>query len=556
MGKTDCILIFNITLLPGGGAKQDMNDKTKIGYQDEESSPGLRLLKKGQKGLVRAVFSRLGLIMLLLLFQLFLAFSFVYWLREYLPHFMALSLSFSAFMILYLLNTDTDPSAKITWLLVIALFPALGAPLYCYTRSNLGMRILKKRLSFLMDSTREAIPQDSAVLEELKEDSPGTAALAHYLRRSGCFPVYKHTAVRYFPLGEDKWEELLRQLELAEHFIFMEYFIIDEGLMWGRVLEILAQKAAQGVEVRVMYDGTCEFSTLPTDYPKRLRELGIQCKMFAPMTPFVSTYYNYRDHRKICVIDGHTAFTGGVNLADEYINRRERFGHWKDTAVMLQGEAVKSFTLMFLQMWNVDEKEPDFQQYLDYPCRPRREAKGYVLPYGDCPLDGDKAGELVYMDILNRARDYVYIMSPYLILDGEMETALKFAAERGVDVRLVLPGIPDKKTPWALAKTHYAALLASGVKIYEYTPGFVHAKVFVSDDKKAVVGTINLDYRSLYHHFECAAYLYRVDCIGDIRADVEKAIARSAQVSPDFMRREKPGLKLLGFLMKALAPLM
>ena len=534
-----------------------MSDKTKkIGYQDEERSPGLRLLKKGQKGLVRAVFSRLGLFVLLLLFQLFLAFAFIYWLREYLPHFVALSLSFSAFMSLYLLNTDTDASAKITWLLVIALFPALGAPLYCYTRSNLGMRILKKRLEFLMEGTRDSITQDPEVIKSLREESPGTAALAHYLRRSGCFPVYKHTDVKYFPLGEDKWAELLRQLEQAEHFIFMEYFIIDEGLMWGRVLEILAEKAAQGVEVRVMYDGTCEFSTLPTDYPKRLRELGIQCKMFAPMTPFVSTYYNYRDHRKICVIDGHTAFTGGVNLADEYINRRERFGHWKDTAIMLQGEAVKSFTLMFLQMWNVDEKEPDIDRYLNYPCRPRQEAKGYVLPYGDCPLDSDKAGERVYMDILNRARDYVYIMSPYLILDGEMETALKFAAERGVDVRLVLPGIPDKKMPWALAKTHYTALLASGVKIYEYTPGFVHAKVFVSDDRKAVVGTINLDYRSLYHHFECAAYLYGVDCIGDIKADVENTIARSAQVLPDFMSREKLSIKLLGFLLKALSPLM
>ena len=532
-----------------------MSDKTKIGYQEEESNPGLRLLKKGQKGLVRAVFSRLGLIVLLLLFQLFLAFSFIYWLREFLPHFLLISVVFSAFMSLYLLNTDTDPTAKITWLLVIALLPALGAPLYCYTRSNLGMRMLRGRLKFLIDSSRDAIPQDEQALERLTAESPGTAALAHYLRRSGCYPVYEHTAVKYFPLGEDKWAELLRQLEQAEHFIFMEYFIIDEGLMWGRVLEILAKKAAQGVEVRVMYDGTCEFSTLPHAYPRRIRELGIKCKMFAPMSPFVSTYYNYRDHRKICVIDGHTAFTGGVNLADEYINRRERHGHWKDTAVMLKGEAVKSFTLMFLQLWNVDEKEPEFDRYLEFPCRPRQEAGGYVLPYGDCPLDNDKAGERVYMDILNRAKDYVYIMSPYLILDGEMETALKFAAERGVDVRLVLPGIPDKKIPWALAKTHYSSLMASGVKIYEYTPGFVHAKVFVSDDREAVVGTINLDYRSLYHHFECAAYMYGTDCIADIKADVEATIARSAPVPVDFMNREKLSLKLLGFIMKALAPL-
>lgn len=533
-----------------------MNDKTKIGYQDQETGPGLRLLKKGQKGLVRAVFSRLGIMVFLLLFQLFLVFASIYWLREYLPHFVALSLAFSAFMGLYILNTDADPTSKITWLLVIALMPAMGAPLYCYTRSDLGVRLLKKRLKFLIDSTRDSIAQDSSVLDGLEQESPGTAALSHYLRRSGCFPVYNKTDVKYFPLGEDMWQELLLQLEQAEHFIFLEYFIIDEGLMWGRILEILAKKASQGVEVRVMYDGTCEFSTLPHDYPKRLGELGIKCKMFAPMSPFISTHYNYRDHRKIAVIDGHTAFTGGVNLADEYINKIERHGHWKDTAIMLQGEAVRSFTLMFLQMWNVSERQPEFRRYLEYPCRRQQSAQGYVMPYGDCPLDNDKVGERVYMDILNRARSYVYIMSPYLILDGEMETALKFAAERGVDVRLVLPGIPDKLSPWALAKTHYAPLLSSGVKIYEYSPGFVHAKVFVADDLEAVVGTINLDYRSLYHHFECAAYLYKTDCIADIKTDVLDTMARSSMVGPESASRDKLWLRLLGFLMKALAPLM
>lgn len=223
--------------------------------------------------------------------------------------------------------------------------------------------------------------------------------------------------------------------------------------------------------------------------------------MFTPVVPLVSTQYNYRDHRKILVIDGHTAFNGGVNLADEYINHIEKYGHWKDTAVMLQGEAVKNFTLMFLQMWHINEKMPEFERYLDVPMK-HQEAPGFVLPYGDCPLDNDKVGERVYMDILNRAIKYVHIMSPYLILDDEMETALKFAAERGVEVKLILPGVPDKSVPYALAKTHYAALLASGVQIYEYTPGFVHAKVFVSDNHEAVVGTINLGYRSLYHHFE------------------------------------------------------
>jgi cardiolipin synthase len=349
---------------------------------------------------------------------------------------------------------------------------------------------------------------------------------------------------------------MMKQLEQAEHFIFMEYFIVDEGVMWGKILELLAKKAAEGVEIRFLYDGTCEFSLLPHDYPKRLKKLGIHCKVVLPATPFVSTHYNFRDHRKILVIDGHTAFTGGINLADEYINRIERFGHWKDTAIMLKGEAVKSFTLMFLQMWSIDEKNPDFKTYLHFPTNPQKEAAGYVLPYGDSPFDSDKVGERVYMDILNHAKSYVHIMSPYLILDGEMETALKFAAERGVDVKLILPGIPDKRIPYALAKTHYLSLLASGVKIYEYTPGFVHAKVFVSDGCKGVVGTINLDYRSFYHHFECAAYLYGVSCISDMEQDFQNTLKKCRQITKESVLKMKWNQKLLGIFMKWAAPLM
>ena len=337
--------------------------------------------------------------------------------------------------------------------------------------------------------------------------------------------------MKYFPLGEDKFEELLMQIEKAEHFIFLEYFIVAEGLMWGKVLDILAKKVREGVDVRIMYDGTCEFSTLPHDYPKRLQKLGIKCKMFSPVTPFISTHYNYRDHRKILVIDGHTAFTGGINLADEYINKIVKYGHWKDTAVMVQGEAARSFALMFLQMWNIDEKSPQIEKFIRcYPV-PKNQCSGFVIPYADSPLDNEKTGEMVYIDILNRAQKYVHIMSPYLILDGEMEMAIKFAAERGVDVSIILPGIPDKIAPYALAKTHYKSLLDSGVKIYEYIPGFVHAKVFVSDDVKAVVGTINLDYRSLYHHFECAAYMYGTECIDDIERDFLDTVSKCRPVT-------------------------
>lgn len=517
---------------------------------------GLNLLKRGQKGIIHAIFSRFGLMLLLLLLQFFFLFSIFYWFEGLLPHVYGGTILFSFVMVIYLLNSGINSTAKVTWLIVIMLLPVFGLLLFLYTQSDIGHRALKKRVNDIIADTKERIPQSEEVMDRLTKENPGVAALSHYIHRSGCHPVYDKTSVTYFPLGENKFEEMLKQLEEAKQFIFMEYFIVDEGLMWGRILEILAKKAAEGVDVRVMYDGTCELALLPYDYPKRLKALGIKCKVFAHVTPFISTHYNYRDHRKILVIDGHTAFNGGVNLADEYINQKEKFGHWKDTAVMIKGEAVKSFTLMFLQMWSIDEKEEESAHFLAYPSFPAEGAKGYVIPYGDCPLDDDKLGERVYMDILNRALKYVHIMTPYLILDEELEAALKFAAERGVEVALILPGIPDKAIPYALAKTHYASLLKSGVKIYEYTPGFVHAKVCVSDTREAVVGTINLDYRSLYHHFECATYMYDTDCVSEIEKDYQATLAKCRQVTMETVRKEKWTVKLTGYLMKAVSPLL
>ena len=359
-----------------------------------------------------------------------------------------------------------------------------------------------------------------------------------------------------FPGGEAKFEELLRQLEKAEEYIFLEYFIIDEGLMWGKILEVLARKAAEGVDVRVMYDGTCEFATLPRDYPSRLEKLGIQCQVFSPVQPFVSTHYNYRDHRKILVIDGKVGFTGGVNLADEYINHIEKYGRWKDAAVMLEGEAVRPLTILFLEMWSI-LREPEFEKFLSVPPH-SVPAKGFAAPYGDCPLDGERVGEMVYIDLLNRAKRYIHIMTPYLILDGELETALKFAAERGVDVHLILPHVPDKKFAYALAKTHYKSLLDSGVKISEWLPGFVHAKVFVVDDSEAVVGTINLDYRSLYHHFENAVWMKDTACIPAIEKDFQKTLEFCRDVEPtrESIWEGNMLLHLAGILLKVIAPLL
>ena len=519
------------------------------------SETGLRLLKKGQKGIVHAIFSRLGLIMLLFLIQLLFFVAGLFWFNSLLPQIFGGSTVISLLMVLYLINTRIDPTAKITWLIIIMLLPVFGSLLFLYTQLEIGHRAFKERFRQITEETRGEIKQDEAVLKKFREEAPGAAALSQYIKRSGCFPVYENTDVSYYPVGEDMFEEMLKQLEQAEHFIFSEYFIIDEGEMWGRVLEILSRKAKEGVDVRVMYDGTNEFVNLPHDYPKRLNALGIKCKMFAPLSPFVSTHYNYRDHRKILVIDGHTAFTGGVNLADEYINECPKYGHWKDAALMVQGEAARSFTLLFLQMWNLPERGPEFTRYLMAQCPRYSEEKGYVIPYGDCPLDEYRVGEMVYMDILNRATRYVHIMSPYLILDGELETALCFAAQRGVQVSLILPGIPDKKWPYALAKTHYKSLMEAGVEIYVYEPGFVHSKVFVSDDIRGVVGTINLDYRSLYHHFECAAYLYRCDCLADMEKDFQQTKKRCRRVTEEQLKARPLGMKLRGWLMKVMAPL-
>lgn len=516
----------------------------------------LSLLKKGKKGIFQAVFSRTGLVTILLLMNFCLTAVLFWRFYEYLPHFYGGSAILSAAMVLTVINGRHDPSARVTWLIIVMCSPVFGSLLYFYVRCDVGHRQLKRKIRDMIFTTRELIPQDPEVTEAFERVDPGAAGLARYLRRTDYFTTCANTQAVYFPTGETMFDRLLEELEQAKKFIFLEYFIVEEGKMWGQILEILARKAAQGVDVRVMYDGFCEFFLLPRDYPQLLQGLGIDCRVFSPVTPFVSTHYNYRDHRKIAVIDGHTAFTGGVNLADEYINEKLRFGHWKDTGLMVKGDAARGFTLMFLQMWDVEEGKHSFDRFINCPMPPIREDGGFVIPYWDCPLDQRKVAQQVYMDILNRAKRYVHIMTPYLILDGEMETALKFAAERGVDVRLILPGIPDKKMPYALAKTHYASLLDSGVRIYEYTPGFVHAKSFVCDDKEAVVGTINLDYRSLYHHFECAAYLHGAECIADIEADFLATEAKCRRVTRETIKTEKLTVKLMGCLLKIIAPLL
>lgn len=525
--------------------------------EEERKSPSKsrELLKRGKKGLLQVVFSRIGLIVLLLalqiggLFVLFLKFG------KYYPHYYAAVAVLSFGMIIYILNTDSDPDIKLTWLTLIMLLPVAGTLLYFYVKHDIGHRALRARTDEITKESLHALPLTGAE-KELNEKHPQDAALAHYLHSTSGFPVYKECSTDYLPLGEDFLTALIHDIENAESFIFLEYFIIEDGKMWTQVEDVLARKAAQGVEVRVLYDGTCEFSRLPHTFPAYLESLGIQCRIFAPIRPFISTHYNYRDHRKIAVIDGKIGYTGGLNLADEYANYIHPYGHWKDTAVRIEGQAARSFTMMFLQMWQVEDHTLTFEPYLSAPFSVQKNAPGFVIPYGDCPLDEQYVGEMVYTHILNTAENYVHIMTPYLILGHELESALCFAAQRGVEVSILMPAIPDHVLAYALAKTHYRHLVENGVHLYEYAPGFVHAKSFVSDDIRASVGTFNLDYRSLRHHFECAAYLCDTSCIADIEQDFQNTLAQCREITIEEASHIGLKWRVLGSLMKLIAPLM
>ena len=522
----------------------------------ENNEKTVRLAKPRKKGIIGIIFSKYLGVFLLIIVQVLIIITIYMWLFDLLPFLVYIYSGFAIVMIIYLFNNRMDSSAKLTWMLIISLVPIAGAILLWMSQTNAGHRKEIKLVNEQIELSRDLLPETEETVKKAIREDALTVDLEHYVGKIVGHPVYDRTKVTYFPIGEAKFEAMLDELEKARKYIFLEYFIIDEGYMWGRILEVLIRKVKEGVDVRVMYDGLTDLTTLPTDYWKLLEKEGIKAKTFSPLKPILSTDLNYRDHRKILVIDGETAFNGGINLADEYINKIERFGHWKDTAIMLKGAAVQSFTLMFLQMWNIGEENPDYKSYLGNTGKTPADANGYVLPYYENPLDDYKSAEAVYIDILCRADKYVHIMTPYLILDDELKSALCFAAQRGVDVKLILPGIPDKKMAYALAKTHYIGLIKSGVKIYEYTPGFVHAKIFVSDDIRAVVGTINLDYRSLYHHFECATYMYKTDCIKEIEEDFGQTLLKCRQASEETIRNEKFSRKLLGSIAKVLAPLM
>lgn len=515
-------------------------------------------MKRFLKCVFKIVFSRTLIIFLMLLLQILVLLGSFKWLGQYLSFIWEGMSVLGAFLIIYIINKDEPTEFKLSWIIPICLFPVFGALIYIFVVGNFGGIGLKARLETCMKASEGLLSTASETEEAVGKCAASFKGFAYYMEHRAGFPVYHNSKAHYYPLGEDKFEDLLAELKKAERFIFLEYFIIERGLMWDSVLEILKEKVKAGVEVRVMYDGMCSLLLLPYRYPKQLKQYGIKAKMFSPIVPFLSTTQNNRDHRKILVIDGRVAFTGGVNLADEYINKTVRFGHWKDVAVKITGDAVRSFTVMFLQMWNVYGKgKEDYTSYLeDIQYEEPLYHDGFVIPYGETPTRKTEVAKTVYESIINAANQYVHIMTPYFIVDREFLDSMKFAAGRGVEVSMILPHIPDKKVVYYIARTYYPELIRSGIKVYEYTPGFVHAKAVSSDDICAIVGTVNLDYRSFYHHFECGAYFYDNQVVGKVEEDFQTTLDKCKEVTMEYYRKIPVYQKLIGRISRLIAPLM
>ena len=507
------------------------------------------------------IFSRAVFMIICIAAQLFVLGAAVFFFNDFMTAIYGASFVFAAVLIIYEVNRVSDPMYKICWITLIGILPIMGGLLYIFIRSDVIVASLKARFGRIEAATGQMLKTDISVLEPLYGLDSSVAGLFRYIQQKCGYPVYRNSRVKYFALGDDMLIPLLEELKKAERFIFIESFIINPGFFWNSVLEILKEKAKAGVEVRVMYDGMGCLGLLPNDYPDILAHYGIRCQVFAPIKPILSTYQNNRDHRKITVIDGRVAFSGGINFADEYINRRERFGHWKDAGIMVSGEAVRNFTAMFLQMWYIHEPSDEYNtRYanIDYLSCPDKlpETDYWIAPCGDNPVDSNFVGKNMYLHLISTAEKYVYIMTPYLIPDYDLVYAMKFAAERGVCVRIVTPHIPDKPYAFCLTRSYYKELMAAGVEIYEYTPGFVHSKVCIADDKKAVVGTINFDFRSLFLHYECAVCIYNSPELEAIKRDFDDTVKISMRITPEIYRGFNIFQKIAGKTLKIISPLM
>ena len=473
---------------------------------------------------------------------------------HYVSYFYLLALITQVAVIIKIASSDEPPEYKVPWLLTVLLLPIAGFMLYFMFYSR---KLKRKFIKRLIETEKLRYEKDDAdEFSSLKERSPDAAGMARLITKNASAKLFTGTRQEYFPLGEKMKERMLFDLESAKKFIFLEYFIIENGKFWGSILEILKRKANEGVTVRVIYDDIGCMNTLPGGYARRLTRMGIEATSFSRLRGNADSEFNNRSHRKIMVIDGRVGYTGGINLADEYINETQRLGHWKDTGIRLEGEAVWEMTRLFLVDFAMNVKNPVDLPEDAYPSFENSEENGYLIPFGDGPkpIYKRRVGKSVIQSIVNAANEYVYITTPYLIIDNDTCLCLENAAQKGVDVKIILPAIPDKKAVYAITRSFYKRLTDSGVKIYEYTPGFIHAKMYVADGKYAMIGTINLDYRSLVHHFENGVWLYDSPVIEEMKRDIEETLRDSKEVCDN--RKKRPLRALFRSVVRIFSPML
>lgn len=510
------------------------------------------------KVIIQFLYRRVVLISVAIALQIVVLIGVILKFNNYFVHFYWISIIASIISVLWIINDRSNPSYKIVWIIPILLFPIFGGLFYLFFGGKRLSKKEKRKMKYAERKIYKYLKPQKAVLSEIVADSEHASSQSRYIQDYAHYPPYLNTEGEYLPIGELKFKKLKEELKKAKHYIFMEYFIIQEGVMWNSILDILVEKVKEGVDVRIIYDDAGCLLTLPYNYNKKLEKMGIKCCVFNPMTPILHVRHNNRDHRKITIIDGHTGITGGINLADEYINEIAKYGHWKDAAIMIKGEAVWSMTVMFLTLWEylrgVDE---DFSRFkAKIPKNRVNISTGYYQPFSDSPLDDEHVGEIVYMNLINKAKRYVFITTPYLIIDHDMIRTLTSAAKSGIDVRIITPHCADKWYVHIVTKMNYKVLVESGVKIYEYTPGFIHAKTLVADDEYGVVGTINMDYRSFFMHFECGVWMYKCTPLKDIREDFLNTLSVCKEIKLEDFKDIKWYKALIGSVLRIFAPLM
>lgn len=510
------------------------------------------------KRIIQILTHRATTVAFAILVQFFILIYVIIRFNRFFSSFYGAMLILSAIAVVLIINDKSNPAYKLAWIVPILVLPIFGVIFYMIFGHNGLSKKDQLKMRTIEQKSTDNLEQQPEVLEYINDRSPSAYAQSKYINDYAYSPPHTCTDAVYYPTGEAFFSALLEALNRAEKYIFIEYFIIQEGIMWDQILDVLVEKAANGVEVRVIYDDIGCILTLPRKYYQKLEALGIRVAVFNEFSPHMSSKHNNRDHRKITVIDGLIGFTGGINLADEYINVFEKHGHWKDSAIKLEGDAVWSFTVMFLSLWDyIKQMDEGFRPYKPLMQSPHPAIeKGIVQPFTDNPLDNEPVGASIYLNMIARAQETLYIKSPYLIIDNEMITALCLASKSGVDVRIITPAIPDKWYVHATTRSYYKQLIETGIQIYEYTPGFIHEKVFVSDDQFGVIGTVNLDYRSLYLHFECGVWLYRTPCIQDMKADFLSMLPACKAITLESCENISFFVRLGRALLRFFAPLM